>query len=105
MSTAPTGPSRHIPDPAAVVDPRVDQILDVFAREAQVERSALRLDARADELGATSLDLALALFELEARFKVSLPEPAPGEPMPTVGEVVQQVLDAWPASPTTEVAA
>ncbi len=92
--------ARSDPDPAA--DPRVGQILDVFAKEAQIDRSALRLDARADELGATSLDLALALFELEARFGVALPEPAPGEPMPTVGEVVQQVLDAWPTTPATE---
>ena len=66
----------------------------MFAQEARIERSALRLDARADELGATSLDLALAMFELEARFGVSLPEPAPGDPLPTVGEMVQQVLDA-----------
>lgn len=88
-------------DPAAdtaSVDPRIEQVLEVFAKEAQIDRANLRMDARADELGATSLDLALALFELEARFGVSLPEPAPGEPMPTVGEVVQQVLDAWPAT-------
>lgn len=81
----PTGPA---------LETRVEEILSVFAQEARVERSALHLEARADELGASSLDLALALFELEARFGVTLPEPEPGEPMPTIGQMVQQVLDA-----------
>ncbi|MDQ2778964.1 MAG: acyl carrier protein [Pseudomonadota bacterium] len=76
------------------LDAEVEEILAVFAQEARIERNALRMDARADELGANSLDLALAIFELEARFGVTLPEPAPGDPMPTVGEMVQQVLDA-----------
>jgi acyl carrier protein len=73
-------------------DPLVSEILDVFAHEARIERSRLRLDACADELGVTSLDLALALFEIEARYGVTLAEPAPGLPPPTIGELVQQVL-------------
>jgi len=74
----------------------VEQILDVFAHEARIERSRLRLDARADELGITSLDLALAMFEIESRFGVNLPEPPPGAPLPTVGEMVQQVIARLP---------
>ena len=78
----------------AASDPLVDEILDVFAHEARIDRSLLRLDARADELGVTSLDLALALFEIEARFGVTLVDPPADRPPPTVGELVQQVLDA-----------
>lgn len=71
---------------------RIEQILDLFAREARIDRDQLRLDARADELGIGSLDLMLALFELEERFGVEIAQPPPGQPLPTLCEVVQQVL-------------
>jgi acyl carrier protein len=71
---------------------RVEQILDVFAQEARIDRASLRLDARPDELGIESLDMTLALFELEERFGVTIDEPPPGVPLPTVGDIVQQVL-------------
>ncbi|MCY7316126.1 MAG: phosphopantetheine-binding protein [Rubrivivax sp.] len=74
-------------------DALTDEILDVFAREARVDRSKLLEGARADELGITSLDLALALFEIEDRFEVQLPQPQPGMPWPTVGEMVQLVRE------------
>jgi acyl carrier protein len=71
---------------------RVEQILEVFAREARIDRTLLRLDARADELGIESLDMTVALFEIEERFGVVVDEPLPGMPLPTVGDIVQQVL-------------
>jgi len=71
------------------------QILDLFAREARVDRALLQPEARADTLGITSLDLTLALFELEDRFDVQLPDLlSPGSAAPTVGELVQHVLQA-----------
>jgi acyl carrier protein len=71
---------------------RIELILEVFAREARIDRAALRLDARADELGIESLDMTVALFEIEERFGVAIDEPLPGMPLPTVGDIVQQVL-------------
>ena len=68
------------------------QVLDLFAQEARIERSRLQPGARVDELGIASLDLALALFELEERFGVSITLPPAGAPLPTVGELTQQVL-------------
>ena len=77
----------------------VEQVLSLFAREARIERERLRLDARADELGIESLDLAVALFEIEERFGVSIKLPPAGAPLPTVGELTQQVLaGSGPAS-------
>jgi acyl carrier protein len=70
------------------------QILDLFAREARVDRSLLLADARADQLGVSSLDLTLALFELEDHFDIQLPDLMAGSSQPTVGALVQQVLDA-----------
>ena len=60
-------------------DPRVRQALDLFAREARVDPSTLDLDRRIDELGIASLDMALALFELEDRCGIALPEPPNSE--------------------------
>jgi acyl carrier protein len=70
----------------------VEQVLDLFTREARIDRQRLRMDARADELGIESLDLAVALFEIEDRFGVTIAEPTPGIGAPTVGDIVQQVL-------------
>lgn len=78
-------------DPQAQAE-LVEQVLRLFAYQARIERERLRLDARTDELDIESLDLALALFEIEERFGVQLAEPVPGMPPPTVGELVQQVL-------------
>ena len=73
----------------------VEQVLEVFAREARVDRAVLQLDARADALGVSSLDLTLALFELEDHFDIQLPDLMGGSSaQPTVGDLVQQVLDA-----------
>ena len=75
------------------------EVLDLFAREARVERSRLQPHTRVDELGIASLDLALALFEIEERFGVSIKLPPAGAPLPTVGELTQQVLaGSGPAS-------
>jgi acyl carrier protein len=70
----------------------VEQVLELFAREARVDRQSLRMDARAEELGIESLDLAVALFEIEDRFGVTITEPLPGSPAPTLGDIVRQVL-------------
>jgi hypothetical protein len=45
----------------------------------------------ADELGLSKLEMALALFDIEDRFGVDLPQPS-GDAVPTVGQLVQQVL-------------
>jgi acyl carrier protein len=80
---------------AASADPLVEQILALFAREARVDRALLQPEARADTLGITSLDLTLALFELEDRFDVQLPDLlSPGSTAPTVGELVGSVVQA-----------
>jgi acyl carrier protein len=75
-------------------DPQCEEILDIFAREARIERRRLHLEARAEDLGASSLDMAMALFELEDRYDIQLPELQSGAMAWTVGQWVQQVLTA-----------
>ena len=69
-----------------------EQILDVFSKEARIDRSRLSLHERAADLGVGSLDMAMAVFEIEDRFGIRLPEALAGSASPTVGELVQQVL-------------
>ena len=54
-------------------DVRSNQILDIFAREADVDRSLLVPDASIESLEVASLDLALAIFELERHFDIEIP--------------------------------
>lgn len=75
-------------------DPRIDQILDIVARETKIERGRLQLDARTEDLGIGSLDLTLVVFEIESHFGIELPfspEP-PADKSMTVGMLVDQVL-------------
>ncbi len=82
------------PLPATSLDPRVDVILDIVARETRIDRDLLQWEARTDNLGIGSLDLTLVVFEIESHFGVELPfapEP-PSEGSMTVGMLVAQVL-------------
>ena len=54
-------------------DPRVPEILDIVAKETQVERDRLVPDAKVDELGIPSLDMVQAIFAIESRFNIELP--------------------------------
>lgn len=81
-----------MPDlPASVADPRAHAVLEVLARHAHVQPGQLQPGMRAEELGLSRLEMALALFDIEDRFDVDLPAPANGDG-PTVGQLVQQVL-------------
>ena len=92
--TAMAAPAQPGEPAAAAADALTEDILVLFAREARIDRSRLALDARADELGLASLDRAMAVFEIADRYDVDLREVAPGEPWPTLGELVGEVKAA-----------
>jgi acyl carrier protein len=77
-----------------MTDPRVDQILDIVAKETAVDRSALRLDATIEGLGISSLDMTQAVFEIENVFDIEIPVLAAssGAEFGTVGDLVRHVL-------------
>ncbi len=68
-----------------------DDVLDLVAEEAPVERSALTRDATLDALGVASLDVISVLFALEDRFGVVV-EQSDVEGVKTLGEFVDAVL-------------
>lgn len=83
----------HRPERSLAGDARVETILAIVARETRVDRGRLQLDAQTDDLGIGSLDLTLAVFEIESHFGIELPSthepPVAGM---TVGKLVEQVL-------------
>jgi acyl carrier protein len=68
-----------------------DEILDVVAREALVERGKLTADATLESLGIASLDMISIVFALEDRFGIVLEQPE-FEGVQTVDALVQLIL-------------
>lgn len=86
-------------------DPRVGEILDIVARETKIDRERLQLDAKTADVGIGSLDLTLAVFEIETHFGIEIetpPEPPPGEAM-TIRMLVDHVLAILDRSPARAV--
>lgn len=50
-----------------------DQILEILAKQALLQPSDLKLDARPEALGLDSLALVEAIFALEEAFDISIP--------------------------------
>jgi acyl carrier protein len=78
-------------------DPRVPGLMTLLAIETGVPADAMRLEARTDELGIGSLDLTLALFELEDVYKIDLPPLPEKAGAATLGELLAHVLAALDA--------
>jgi acyl carrier protein len=81
-------------DDPLLADPRVRHVFELFAREARIDPATIDLDRRIDELGVASLDMALALFELEDQCGIVLPEPAADAPVPTLRSFLHEVAAA-----------
>lgn len=75
-------------------DPRVNEILDIVARETGVERARLTSSASLSDLDIPSLDLVQAIFAIEERFKVDVPvvSDRTGAEFLTVGDLTDHVL-------------
>jgi acyl carrier protein len=68
-----------------------DEILDVVAQEALVERGKLMPEATLESLGIASLDIISIVFALEDRFGIVL-EQSEFEGVQTVDALVQLIL-------------
>ena len=80
---------RHVA--ASLADPRASAVLELLASHAHVPAAQLQPGLRAEDLGLSKLEMALALFDIEDRFEVDLTPVARAETS-TVGQLVQQVL-------------
>lgn len=75
-------------------DTREETILGIVARETNIDRSLLVSDATIEQLGIASIDLTLAVFELEKHFDIEIPvvAAAEGSEFRTVGDLVGHVI-------------
>jgi acyl carrier protein len=81
-------------------DPRTSTILDIVAKETQIDRGLLNLDASIEGLGIPSLDMVQTIFEIEARYEVEIPvvSDRSGAEFNTLGDLVAHVLQAIDAA-------
>jgi len=72
---------------------RIDEILDIVAQKAMIDRSKLTPDAKLTDLNVSSLDMVEVVFALEDKFGIQLPfnaNTSAGD-MQTVGDVIAMV--------------
>ena len=82
---------------------QIDEILDVVAEKAMIDRTRLTPEAKLSELNVSSLDMVEVMFALEEKFGIELPfnaNTSVGE-FETVGDVIaavqKQLLDKKPS--------
>jgi len=84
----------QLADDAFGSDPRIARILDIFAKETQTARESLRPEATLADLGVESIDLTMAVFEIETAFGIDIPviSERSGAEFSTVGDLVSHVM-------------
>ena len=72
---------------------RIDEILDIVAQKALIDRSKLLPEMKLTDLNISSLDMVDVVFALEDRFGVQLPFNAntSSNEVQTVGDVIAMV--------------
>jgi acyl carrier protein len=75
-------------------DDRVPRILEIFAKETGVAVALLRPEATLEALGVESLDLTMAVFQLEETFDIEIPVvvESAGAEFNRVGDLVAKVV-------------
>jgi acyl carrier protein len=72
---------------------QIDEILDIVAQKAMIDRSKLTPEAKLTDLAVSSLDMVDVVFALEDKFGINLPfnaNTSAGE-FETVGDVIRLV--------------
>ena len=83
-------------------DQVADTIFDIIAKEANIDRARITLDSTLKDLEIQSLDAVQILFEIEDRFKVTMPDRDPDfdtESVKGLVDTVQKLLAAQAATP------
>lgn len=68
-----------------------EKIFDIFAKEARLEKDALSLETKLDDLGIESLDMVQILFGIEDTFDVYVPQDDDSFKLETMQDVVDGV--------------
>jgi acyl carrier protein len=68
-----------------------DEVLDIIAEEAKLDRAALTPEATLTDLAISSIDVVSVVFELEDRFGMQI-EPESIEPTFTIAQFVDHIV-------------
>lgn len=73
--------------------PQIDEILDIVAQKAMIDRTKLSPEAKLSDLNVSSLDMVDVVFALEDKFGIHLPFNANinASEFETVGDVIKLV--------------
>jgi len=73
--------------------PQIDEILDIVAQKALIDRSKLTPDVKLSDLNVSSLDMVEVVFALEDKFGIQLPFNAntSANDIRTIGDVIAMV--------------
>ena len=74
----------------AVTQPTDDQLFDLIAEEALLDRSTLNRDMTLEAVGMTSLDVISVLFEVEDKFGIQVEE-SELEGAKTLGDLIDRL--------------
>lgn len=77
--------------------PTDDQLFEVIAKEALVDRALLNRDAALEDLGIASLDVISVLFEVEEQFGIVV-EASDLEDCKTLGQLIDKLKAQAPVS-------
>ena len=71
----------------------IDEILDIVAKKAMIDRDRLTPEAKLSDLNVSSLDMVEVMFALEEKFGIELPFNAntSSHEFETVGDVIESV--------------
>ncbi|HEV7778208.1 MAG TPA: acyl carrier protein [Luteibacter sp.] len=74
-----------------------DEVFDIIAAQAKVDRATLTPQTTLKDLGVTSLDAIEVIFDIEERFDVTLPDREANFDADTVGGLIDAVNEALAA--------
>ncbi|MGB9153336.1 MAG: acyl carrier protein [Alphaproteobacteria bacterium] len=77
---------------------RIDEILDIVAQKAMIDRGKLTPEVKLTDLNVSSLDMVEVIFALEDRFGIQMPFNAntSANDVQTVGDVIAMVEKQLP---------
>lgn len=68
-----------------------DQIFDIIAKEADIDRERIALTSTLEDLQIESLDVVQIIFAIEEQFQIYMPYNNPAFDVETVGSLVETV--------------
>lgn len=76
-----------------MINPQIDEILDIVAQKALLDRSKLTPETKLSDISVSSLDMVDVMFALEDKFGIELPFNANTNAgsFKTVGDVIDMV--------------